>query len=64
MILNQVVSLADRVLGLVPDPALANSIAAYTNAINANPEVHTLLGQEVINFSFFEALNLLQELTE
>ena len=59
MVIDQVFVLADMALGIVPDPALATSIDAYKNAINANPVDHTLLGQEVINNTFIETLNLL-----
>lgn len=59
MTLNQFVSLVEHALGFVPDPALAASIAAYQNAINANPLAQTLLGQEEIIFTNLAILNLL-----
>jgi hypothetical protein len=59
MTLNQFVSLVELALGFVPDPALAASVAAYQNAINANPLAQTLLGQEMINFTHLAILNLL-----
>ena len=39
---------------------MAASIAAYSNAINANPKDHTPLGDAVIAASFTETMNLLR----
>jgi hypothetical protein len=61
MTIDQIFALMNTALGIVPNPALATSIEGYKNAINANPLAHTLLGQEVIQFTFIETLNLLTE---
>jgi hypothetical protein len=45
---SQIVSLFELALGVGPDPALLASIAAYQNAISANPLDQTPLGQALI----------------
>ena len=62
MTIDQVFVLVDLALGTVPDSALAASIAAYQNALNANPLDDSLIGQAVISFAQFEALRFLMEL--
>jgi hypothetical protein len=57
--LTQFVFLLEQALGLPADPALVSSLAAYQDAINANPFANTLLGQEVINLTNMAILNLL-----
>jgi len=57
--IDEVIALVERVLGIGPDPALINSIAAYQNDITANPISYTPLGQGMIDFTRFVALSLL-----
>jgi hypothetical protein len=62
MTIDQVFMLADLALGTGPDSALVASMAAYQNALSANPLEDLLMGQAVIRVAQFEALRFFMEL--
>jgi hypothetical protein len=57
--IDNVLALAETSVGIAADPALAASMDALSNAINANPEDNTPLGDAVIASTFFTTMNRL-----
>jgi hypothetical protein len=58
--IDSLVALAETSVGIAVDPALAAAMAADSNAINANPEDHTPLGDAVTASSFLTTMSLLR----
>jgi hypothetical protein len=57
--IENVLALIEMSVGIASDPALAASIDATSNAINANPQNHTLLGDAVLASTFSATMNQL-----
>jgi hypothetical protein len=57
LIVDQVFALADGALGIAPNQSLESAIVGYQNALNADPFVHSLFGQELLTLIEFEILS-------